>query len=761
MLFKDVLEMIGHTPLVRINRVNPYSEVEIYAKLEGTNPGGSIKDRIALRMVEEAEKTGELNKKKTIIEPTSGNTGIGLAMVAAVKGYPIEIVMSESVSVERRKVLEGLGAKILLSPAEEGTDGAIRMTERMVKRSPHRYFFPNQYANKSNYLAHYHGTAEEIIGDLPDITHFVASLGTTGTLVGNSMRLKEYRCNIRIIAAEPRKGHKIQGLKSLAEAIVPPIYDERKIDERVVVDDEEAFNMTRRLAKEEGIFVGMSSGAAMVAALESAKDMQKGKIVVIFPDRGEKYLSTPLFRRDKMSLKLYNTLTRKKEKFIPIHENKVTFYSCGPTVYWYQHIGNLRTYIFNDILKRAFMYNGFEVTHVMNYTDVGHLTSDADTGEDKIEAAAKKEKKSAQEIAEHYTKVFDQDCLKLNIIPPDITCKATDYIKEQIDLIRNLEEKGYTYKTDDGIYFDTSKVEDYGKLGRLNIEGLEAGKRVDLAGKKNKTDFALWKFSEEPGIRQQEWDSPWGVGFPGWHTECCAMATKHLGKQFDIHTGGEDHVQVHHTNEIAQSEAAYGVKPWVRYWMHGSFLLFKGEKVSKSKGGLHTIKELEDMGFEALDYRYLCLNAHYRKQLNFSIDNLTGAKNTYDRLKNIIIDLKSKGDSKKTESYDEYKRQFVKDINDDLNMPRALSVLWDVLRDIELGSKEKLELAYDFDRIFGLGMKDMKEAEIDDDIKALVDKREEARKRKDFATADRIRDELKEKGIILEDTPEGVKWKKA
>jgi cysteinyl-tRNA synthetase len=326
---------------------------------------------------------------------------------------------------------------------------------------------------------------------------------------------------------------------------------------------------------------------------------------------------------NKMPLKLYNTLTRKKEVFKPINKNEVRMYVCGPTVYWFQHIGNLRSYIFSDILKRVLLYHGYKIKHVMNITDVGHLTSDADEGEDKIEKAAIKEGKRASDIANYYWKIFKEDFEKLNIIMPNIWCKATEHIKEQIEMIKNFEEKGYTYETPDGVYFDTSKFKDYGKLALLKKEGLQAGKRIDIGGKKNTTDFALWKFSEVPGIRQQEWNpkeygAMWPIGFPGWHIECSAMSSKYLGEQFDIHTGGEDHIPIHHTNEIAQSEASFGKKPWVRFWLHGAFLTSKGEKVSKSKGGLFTITELEKKGYKPLDYRYFCLSGHYRTQLEFS-----------------------------------------------------------------------------------------------------------------------------------------------
>jgi len=460
-------------------------------------------------------------------------------------------------------------------------------------------------------------------------------------------------------------------------------------------------------------------------------------------------------------LQFTNTLGRKKEEFKPMGD-VVGFYSCGPTVYWTPHIGNMRSYVFNDIVKRALIYNNFKVKHVMNYTDVGHLTSDADEGEDKIEAAAKREQKTAKEISEHYAKEFDRDSLKLNIIPPDVGPKATDHIPEQIELVQALEQKGFTYITSDGVYFDTSKFKEYGALDPQNLRGLEAGKRICIGEKKNKTDFALWKFSEKPGVRQQEWESPWGVGYPGWHLECSAMSSKYLGQQFDIHTGGEDHIQVHHTNEIAQSEAAFKKKPWVRYWMHGGYLTFKGDKVSKSKGGLLTISELEEKGFSALDFRYLCLNTHYRKQLNFSLEVLEGAKNTLDRLKNNIFELRKKDDSEKTEFYEKYEAEFLEAVNDDLNMPRALSVIWEVLKDKVLGSKEKLQLAYHFDEVLGLGLRELKEetVEVSDELKALLDKREQARKDKDFETADKVRDELKEKGYTIDDTSEGPKLRK-
>lgn len=459
-------------------------------------------------------------------------------------------------------------------------------------------------------------------------------------------------------------------------------------------------------------------------------------------------------------MKIFNTLTRKKEEFKPIVKGKVGFYSCGPTVYWYQHIGNLRTYIFNDILKRVLKYNGYKVEHVMNVTDVGHLTSDADEGEDKMEKAALKEGKKAEDIANFYLKVFREDMKKLNIIEPDVWCKATEHIKEQIELIQKLEKKGYTYKTADGIYFDTSKFKDYGKLALLNIEGLRAGKRIDMGEKKNKTDFALWKFSEEAGKRQQEWESPWGLGYPGWHIECSAMSTKYLGQPFDLHTGGEDHIPIHHTNEIAQSECAIG-KKFVNYWMHGAFLLFKGEKVSKSKGGLYTISELQEEGYDPLNYRYMCLLTHYKKGLNFTLDNLDAAKTAYERLKRKVIELK-KEEHKGNDESKEYEKEFLSAVNDDLNIPLAVQITLKLVDDFDFDSKKKLKLLEKFDEVLGLGIVNMKEdkLEIPNEVTKLLKDREEARKNKDWEESDNIREEIKKLGFAVEDKPEGQRLSK-
>jgi len=473
-------------------------------------------------------------------------------------------------------------------------------------------------------------------------------------------------------------------------------------------------------------------------------------------------------------LNLFNTLSRKKEEFIPINKDEVRMYSCGPTVYNFMHIGNLRTFFFEDILLRVLKYNGFNVKYVMNITDVGHLVSDADEGEDKMITTAKQQGKNVREIAEFYTDIFIEDIKKMNIIPPDIYTKATDYIPQQIDLIKCLDKKGYAYVTGDGVYFDTAKLPDYGKLAKLDIKGLQEGARIEFsAEKKNITDFSLWKFSPKNEQRQMEWESPWGKGFPGWHLECSAMSKAVFGNHFDIHCGGVDHIPVHHTNEIAQSEACNDEK-FVNYWLHGEFLDMGNEKMSKSTGKFITLGTLIDKGYSPMEYRYFLLMAHYKKKLKFSFEGLNAARNGYRNLTGKIANLKegissdivstANSNEEETTITGVYKKKFLDKINDDLNMPEAMSVLWEVIKDENLQGSDKLKLANDFDRIFGLELDkagdNKNEVDIPEEIKTLLDKRIEAKKNKDFKLADEIRNEIKEKGYELLDKKDGVEFKK-
>jgi cysteinyl-tRNA synthetase len=466
---------------------------------------------------------------------------------------------------------------------------------------------------------------------------------------------------------------------------------------------------------------------------------------------------------------IFNTLTKKIEELKPISPPDIGFYSCGPTVYDYAHIGHARTYVFNDILYRTLIFNGYKVKWVMNITDVGHLTSDADSGEDKMEKSAQRDKKSVWELAKFYTDDFFSMLVKLNINKPDIVCKATDYIPEMIELIKALETKGYTYKLADGIYFDTSKYTSYGKLTGRNLKDLKknliAGKRIEIVqGKKNITDFALWKFSPKDKNRQMEWDSPWGIGFPGWHIECSAMSMKFLGNYFDIHSGGVDHIAIHHSNEIAQSEAATD-KPFVKYWLHGEHLLVQGEKMSKSLHNFYRVKDLEEKKLNPISLRYLFLTAHYRTQLNFTWEGIIAAQNAYTELKSQLITLKKEIHDKtrinisneKIEKVDNFRNQFKEAVNNDLNTPIALAVLWKVLKS-NIPPTDKLDLIYYFDEIMGLNLNKIeieKTVNYDENVKKLVKEREEFRSLKDYKGADKIRKEIEKLGFIVEDTKFG------
>ena len=460
-----------------------------------------------------------------------------------------------------------------------------------------------------------------------------------------------------------------------------------------------------------------------------------------------------------MKLQLYNSLDREKSEFRPIHPGKVGLYTCGPTVYNFAHIGNLRTYIFEDILKRVLRYNDFQVKHVMNITDVGHLTGDRDMGEDKMEKGAQREGRSAWEIAEFYTHAFKSDIAHLNILAPDIWVKATDTIEEQIALIKILEEKGYSYRTGDGIYFDTARFKDYTKLSHQDIESLREGARVEKnPEKRNATDFALWKFSP-PGVRRQmEWDSPWGIGFPGWHIECSAMSMKYLDDRLDIHCGGTDHIDVHHTNEIAQSEAATG-KKFFNCWMHGAFLIITGgKKMAKSEGNFLTLDNaFLKKGINPLVYRFATFQTHYRKPMEYSEESIQASHNGLQHLQNQVRQVVKNSAGRKGAVIDEYKTKFLTAINDDLNMPRAMAVVQEMLKS-NIGDADKHALIEDYDRVLGLSLDEVSKPEtLPEEIKKLVAERQAARDAKDWAASDRLRDKIQDQGYAVQDTKDGIK----
>lgn len=498
-----------------------------------------------------------------------------------------------------------------------------------------------------------------------------------------------------------------------------------------------------------------------------------------------------------MALRLFNTMGRKMEEFVPIQEGKCGFYGCGPTVYNYAHIGNLRAYVFLDLLDRTLTYLGYDIKHVMNITDIGHLTGDADAGEDKMLKTAKERGQSVLEIAKFYTDAFFNDIDRLNIRRPDVICKATEHIDEMIALIKRLEENGHTYMSGGNLYFDISTFPEYGKLAMLNLDDLKAGARIDVdQNKRNPYDFVLWFTKSKFENQALVWDSPWGKGYPGWHIECSAMSMKYLGEQFDIHTGGIDHIPIHHTNEIAQSEGATG-KKWVNYWLHNEFLVIAkdkdndGGKMSKSSGNFLTLQLLIDKGYEALDYRFFLLGAHYRSQVAFSWDAMDSAKNARKALiqrtsKKIAQSVEELGSipsmeqilqTKIGEAGKKWIDEFTKALENDLATPKALSMLQGVIKDKELSAMEVLAVVAKMDSVTALSLidsaiemykteKDNENTASDDscldaEMQKLIAERNEAKKQKNYARADEIRNDLANRGIVLVDTPQGTIWKKA
>ncbi|RAM59258.1 cysteine--tRNA ligase [Mesotoga sp. SC_3PWM13N19] len=461
-----------------------------------------------------------------------------------------------------------------------------------------------------------------------------------------------------------------------------------------------------------------------------------------------------------MEILLTNTMSRKKEVFKPLREGEVGIYTCGLTVYNFAHIGNLRAYVFADTLKRMFLFNGYKVNHVMNITDVGHLTGDEDEGEDKMEAGARREGKTVWEIVDFYTKAFFNDLKRLRIIFPTVTCRATRHVDDMIDMIRKIESNGYTYVAGGNVYFDTSKLSDYGKLARLKLDEDNTRSRVESDPyKRNPFDFVLWFTRYKYDSHAMQWDSPWGRGFPGWHIECSAMSSKYLGERFDIHTGGIDHIPIHHTNEIAQSEAAFGHE-WVNYWLHSEFLVIgDGEKMSKSLGNFITLQTLIDKGYDPAEYRYYLLGAHYKKQLAFTLEALDGAKSAMKRLTTKIGELKgSEAPVSKLNSV--LLNEFHEAINDDLNTPRALAVLWKVVDSEDLRPGEKLSLINEFDRVLGLGLSEIETEVIPEEVEELANQRDQARRGKDWKKADELRKLISEKGYEVLDERDGYKIRK-
>ncbi|MFH1123769.1 MAG: cysteine--tRNA ligase, partial [Pseudomonadota bacterium] len=727
----------------------------------------SVKDRPALYMIEHAEKTGELTKDKVILEATSGNTGIGLSLVAAVKGYRILLVMSEAVSDERKKILSAMGADLHFTPAHTGTDGAIELAYNLARENPDKYWLADQFNNDANWMSHYHGTALEIWEQTAgDVDFIVASMGTTGTLMGLSRRFKEIKPEVEIVGVEPYMGHKIQGLKNMKESYRPGIFERNRADRIINIDDEEAYQTARMLAKKEGVFVGMSSGAAMAAALKLARQIKKGRIVVIMPDSGERYLSTPLFVDKRESgLTIYNTLTRKKESFIPIQENRVTLYTCGPTLCQLIHIGQCRRFVFADLIKRYLEFKGYAVTHIMNVTDL----------DDRTIEGAERAGVPLRDFTEGFYGEFLQDLEALNIMRATDYPRASDHVDDMVEHTRKLLEKGYAYEKFRSVYFDISRFKDYGNLSRIDLNKIRVGKTVDLEEyeKENPRDFTLLKRSTLNELKRGIfYQTDWGKVRPSWHLECPVMALKALGETHDIHMSGIDLVFPHHENAIAIAQAATG-KPFANYWLHNEIVMVNGKKPLTSEDiDAYRVRNILQQGYTGRQIRYWLLSHNYNKPISFSPEKLGTAKRTLTHIDKFIEKLHFCRAGEPHPGMDQLvynlKHQFVESLDDDFNIARGLATLFGFVREInrimdrgELSPPDKekvMGVLREIDSV--LGIMDLEPPEPDKNVEALIGKRDDARRAKDWSAADRIRLELKEMGIEVIDTKDGTLWRK-
>ncbi|MBW2027893.1 MAG: cysteine--tRNA ligase [Deltaproteobacteria bacterium] len=765
--YHNILDLIGWTPLVPVNRLNSNKRVQILAKLESFNPGGSVKDRPALRMIEDAEERGELTAGKIILEATSGNTGIGLSLVAAVKGYRIHLVMSEAVSEERKKILRAMGAELQFTPAHLGTDGAIEFVYNLIREEPETYWLADQFNNESNWIAHYHGTALEIWEQAGGNLHkIVCAMGTTGTLMGLSRRFRELKPDIEIVGVEPYLGHKIQGLKNMKESYRPGIFEKDRADRILNIDDDEAYYTSRLLAKEEGLFVGMSSGAAMAVALKLAREMEEGRIVVILPDGGERYLSTPLFVvKRKSGMSLYNTLTRKKEEFVPIQEDSVTMYSCGPTLCRRIHVGQCRFLVFSDLIRRYLEFKGYSVRQVMNLTDLNDRTIEG----------ADKEGVSLKEFTDRYYEEFQKDLESLNIKKASDYPRSSHYVDDMIRATKKLLEKGYAYEKLRSVYFDIARSGDYGKLSKIDLDKIRLGKTVDLDQyeKEDPRDFTLLKRSTLKELKKGIfYKTQWGNVRPGWHLECPAIAIKFFGGTYDIHTSGTDLIFPHHENAIAIT-GALTERPMANYWLHNELVMVEGKKpIIHSDEDVFTLRRVLEKGYEGRVVRYWLLSRHYRKPMYFSWDKLEIARQTVDHLDKFVHKLHGCPPGGHNPEIDQavydLKHKFVESLDDDLNIARALAALFEFTNRMNrmMGkeglSPEAKKKAQDALSSINsvLGVLDLEHPEADERIEKSIRRRDEARKAKDWELADNIRQELMDMGIELIDTKQGTLWRK-
>lgn len=758
----SIIDAIGNTPVVEITRMNPVPGVKIFAKLEYMNPGGSIKDRAALYMINAAEASGELTPDKTVIEATSGNTGIGLALVCAVKGYKLALTMAENASEERKSILRARGAEIILTPRHLGSDGAIEEAYRLARENPDKYVITDQYNNDANWQAHYHTTGPEIMNQTDGkVTSVVATVGTSGTLMGLSRYFRENKPDVRVVCTEPYLGHKIQGLKNMKESYTPEIFDKTSLDEIVHIDDDTAFETARQLASREGLFVGMSSGCAMAAAIEEARRIRQGVVVVIFPDSGERYLSTTLFSvKRQIDLSLFNTLSKGKQRFEPIKTDKVSVYTCGPTVFQRLHVGRYRRFVFTDLLVRYLEFHGMGVNHVVNITDY----------DDKTIQGAVAAGRSVREFTAPYVQAFKKDLAILRVRQAQVYPKVSDHINEMTDLTRTLLNRGHAYEKLHSVYFDISSVPEYGSLSKVDINKIRLGATVDLDEyeKLNPRDFTLFKrvrLSElKRGIGHK---TEWGNVRPSLHLQCAAMSMTYLGLPFDIHTGSRELVFPHHENEMAIARAA-GENGLANTWMHCDPVRYDGSLGADTIDDLH-VETLMEQGWDADTIRFWLLSGHYRKHLVLSEQALTDAAATLAKINRCIETLGdiAEGAGNGQGHYDDLD-QLVYDIRqgvmaamaDDLKISGVISSLLANVKKVNaLMSRNQispdnaaglLACFRDIDSILNV-FDFSKKLEYSQEVRCLIREREAAREKKDWKTADEIRDRLETMGIRIHD----------
>ncbi len=768
----ELIELIGNTPLVSLDRINPrFDSVRILGKLEVHNPGGSIKDRAALSMVQAGEQSGALTPERILLEATSGNTGIGMAMVCAIKGYKCQLIMPESASIERRKIMQAYGAEILLTPAHRATDGAIEKAYALARENPDLYFLADQYNNPANWQAHYRSTAPEIWAQTQGrVTDIVLTLGTSGTAMGISRWFREHQPQVRVIAVEPCLGHSIQGLKNMKESYRPGIFDKNLPHAIVPIEDEDAFRTARRLAMEEGILVGMSSGAAMFIALERAKQLQEGCIVAIFPDGGERYLSTSLFTQknstapQQNSLYLFNTMTRKKEVFKPLRPGRVSLYACGPTAFQPPNLAHCRRFVVADLMQRYLAYRGLQVESYMNFTDL----------DDNTIAGAMAAETDLRTYTSAFIEQFTAAAAALGVRPATGYPLASEHVDTMIEIAHELIHKGYAYEKYGSIYFDISKFPRYGTLSGVDLGKIKVGQTVDLDSyeKDNPRDFTLLKRSTLAELKEGIFfRTDWGNMRPGWHIECSAMATRYLGKTLDIHTASQDLMFPHHENEIAIAEALTG-KPLANYWLHSGQVMRNGRKMAPEADNIVTMQEVLDRGYSARELRFMLLSVHYRKPLHFSYKRLDASRTALHRADEYVRKLlclpAGLPHAQLPALLDALETGFTQCMNDDLNVSGAIGALFyfikctnPMVQSRQIDAEQKRKIVALLERINEvLGILNMELCPISPEINRLIQRREEARQRKDWAEADEVRRQLLQMGVNVLDTAGGPVWER-